>query len=298
MTPGAQRAAVKPELLDPMVAELADIQAVVRADRQVKRIAHPARFRTTAAPHSQQLSLGVENLDPVVAAIGDVELILLVDGQGPGPQKLAWLVTMAAPLAEPFSLRREDLDPVVLAVFGHIEIVGTVDHHVGRIAESARGRPLHAVANLELQLALFRVNQHAVEMRVGDQQPAMAIDGQAAGSIDVEGRRPPAAEVIAIAIEDLDPVCQVGNVKLVMVIKRGDSRLVQPSGMGAVDAPDQVGQRSLLEITTRLAEYYRNQPSQAKAKCATVASNVPKRKHPACPRNQESLEIGRKGIGP
>ncbi len=89
----------------------------------------------------------------MVATVGDEEPVLLVDGQGPRLQELAGLVAVAAPLAQPLPLGREDLDPVVLAVLGDVEVARAVDHDVGRITEPARRRPLHAVADLEQELA-------------------------------------------------------------------------------------------------------------------------------------------------
>ena len=77
-------------------------------------------------------------------------------------------------------------------------------------------------------------------MRVGHEQPAVAVDRQAARPVDVEVGRPPAAEVLAVAVEDLDPVGQVGEVEVVLGVERGDPRLVQPARLRPVDPPDQV----------------------------------------------------------
>ena len=78
-------------------------------------------------------------------------------------------------------------------------------------------------------------------MGVGHQQPAVAVDGQPARAVDVEIGRPPAAEVIAVAVEDLDPVGQVGEVEVVLRVERGRPRLVQPPGLDPVHPPDQLG---------------------------------------------------------
>ena len=143
-----------------MVAVFADVETMVRADRQVVRIAHLPRPVAPRAPRIEQFPLGVEDLDAVVATVGDEEPVVFVDRQGPRLQELARLVAVAAPLAEPLPLGREDLDPVVLAILGDVEVARAVDHHVGRIAEPARRRPLHAVADLEQELAA-RANRRA-----------------------------------------------------------------------------------------------------------------------------------------
>src|SRR5262249_37077154 len=97
---------------------------------------------------------------------------------------------------------------------------------IRRITKSARRRALHAVADLEQQLSRFVVDQNTVKMRVGNQEPAQAIDRQAARSIDVELGSPPAAEKGTLAIENLDPVSKVGEIQMILPIKCGNPRLV------------------------------------------------------------------------
>ena len=77
-------------------------------------------------------------------------------------------------------------------------------------------------------------------MGVGHQQPAVAVDGQSARAVDVEVGRPPAAEILAVAVEDLDPVGQVGEEQVVLGVERGGPRLVQMPGLDPVHSPDQV----------------------------------------------------------
>ena len=240
-----------------MVAVLADIEATVRADRQVIRITHLPRLITPRAPRIEQLPLGVENLDAVVATVGDEEPVVLVDRQGSRLQEFARLVAVPAPLAQPFPLGREDLDPVVLAILGDVEVAGAVDHHVGRITEPARRRSLHAVADLEQELAALGVNEHAVKVGVGHQQPAITVDGQPAGAVHVKLGGPPAAQILAVAVEHLDAVGQIGEEQVVLRIERGGPRLVQMPGLDPVHSPDQVRLRARPQIATRLCQHRR-----------------------------------------
>ena len=53
-------------------------------------------------------------------------------------------------------------------------------------------------------------------MRVGHQQPAQAVDRQAARAVDVELGRAPAVKILAVAVEDLDPIGQIGQIKVVV----------------------------------------------------------------------------------
>src|SRR5271166_2762494 len=151
--PTSQWLAVQRELLDPVVAVLADVEAAIRTDGQVIRITHLAWICAPAAPGAHELATGIEDLDPVIAAIGDIELVLFIERESTRPEEFAGFITVPAPLAEPLALRREDLDAVVLTIFGDVKIVGPVDDHVGGVAESARGCTLHAIANLEEQFA-------------------------------------------------------------------------------------------------------------------------------------------------
>ena len=77
-------------------------------------------------------------------------------------------------------------------------------------------------------------------MGVGHQQPAVAIDRQPARTVHVELGRPPAAQIIAVAVEDLDAVGQVGQVEMVLRVERGGPRLVQMPGLDPVHPPDQI----------------------------------------------------------
>ena len=187
-SPGPERLAGQVELLHSVIAVFADVEAMVRADRQIVRITHLTRCVAARAPRIEEFPLGVENLDAVVAAIGDEEPVFFVDRQRPGLQEFARLIAVAAPLAEPFPFGREDLNAIVLAVLGDVEIAGLVDDDVGRIAESPGRRALHAVADLEEDLAVGRVDEHAIEVGIGDQQPAQPVDRQSARAVDVEHR--------------------------------------------------------------------------------------------------------------
>src|SRR5208337_4739828 len=104
-------------------------------------------------------------------------------------------------------------------------------------------------------------------------------------------------QVLAIAIENLDPVRQVSNVKLVLVIEGGHARLVQPARMRAVHSPDQVGHRSLLEVTACLEERDRNQPPRGEGPDENTMTRTSKPRHPARLQDQELSDIGRKAIG-
>ncbi len=79
-------------------------------------------------------------------------------------------------------------------------------------------------------------------------KPAIAVDGQAARPVHVELGRPPAAQILAVAVEHLDPVGQVGEEEVVLRIERGGSRLVQMPGLDPVHSPDQVRRRASRQI--------------------------------------------------
>jgi hypothetical protein len=111
---------------------------------------------------------------------------------------------------------------------------------------------LHAVANLEEQLSHVGVDEHPVEMRVGYEQTVVAVNRQATWPIDVEIGRPPAPDIDAVAIKDLNSIRQVSEVKLIPGIKGGDPGLVQPAGLGTVHTPDEVGRRPVFDVATRL----------------------------------------------
>ncbi len=96
-------------------------------------------------------------------------------------------------------------------------------------------------------------------MGVGHQQPAMPVDREPAGPIDVEIGRAPASQALAIAVEDLDPVGQVGDIKFVLSVKRGDPRLVQPPRLRPVNAPDQLGHARRLDVAAGLEQ---NRPEE------------------------------------
>src|SRR5262245_19563687 len=89
--PGAQGFAVEGKFLDPVVAVLADIEAVIRPDAEVVRIAELARPVSPAAPDAEDLALGIEDLNPVVATVGHEDPVALVDRQGPWAEELAGL---------------------------------------------------------------------------------------------------------------------------------------------------------------------------------------------------------------
>ena len=91
-------------------------------------------------------------------------------------------------------------------------------------------------------------------MGIRHQQPAQAVDGQAARAVDVELGRAPAAEILAVAVEDLDPVGQVREIEVVVGIERSGPRLVQPPGLDSVNAPDQVRRGAGGEVATRQGE--------------------------------------------
>src|SRR5208337_4666375 len=103
-------------------------------------------------------------------------------------------------------------------------------------------------------------------------------------------------QVLAIAIENLDPVRQIGNVKLVLVIEGGHARLVQPARTGAVHTPDQVGHRPLLEVAASLAERDRNQPPRRDAPGHNTMTRTSQPRHPARPQDQKPADVGRKAL--
>ena len=157
---------------------------------------------------------------------------------------------MPAPLSQPFPIGREDLNPVILAILGDVEIPLRVDDHVGRIAEPPGSCPLNAVADLKENLPLGRVDKYPVKMRVRHQQPSITIHRQTARPVDVEVGRPPTAKILAVAVEDLDSIGEVGDKEMVGGVKRGDPWLVHPTRLGTVNSPDEFGLGFLRRFAT------------------------------------------------
>jgi len=80
-------------------------------------------------------------------------------------------------------------------------------------------RCVRDLVRLELEDAAALGEEEQRIVRVGDQQPVVTVDGQAARPVDVEVGSAPAAEVPAVAVEDLDPVGQVGDIKVVVAVE-------------------------------------------------------------------------------
>ncbi len=86
--------------------------------------------------------------------------------------------------------RREFLDAVEFAVLGDVVVAGRILDRVGDEAELAGSHAVLA-ADLAEQLALRRVDEQTVVVRVGDEQVAVAIDAEAGGAaLFVDGRFP------------------------------------------------------------------------------------------------------------
>src|SRR5262249_24857953 len=163
---------------------------------QVVRIRHRASRDSPRPPNAQELARRVKNLNSMITAIRDVDPLLVVDRQRPGPHEFTWVQAVPTPLEEPPPLGREHLDAVSPAVLGDVKVPHAVDDEGWGVAETSRGCPLYAVADLEQQFGLLRIDEHAIEVRVGDQQPPQPVNGQAAGAIDVELGGSPAAEIM------------------------------------------------------------------------------------------------------
>ena len=111
------------------------------------------------------------------------------------------------------------------------DFLGKTAYRVLLVAESAGRRPLHPVADLEEKVAALRENQHAVKVGVGDEQPAITIDRQAAGAVNIKVGRPPPSQVFAIAVEhfgaqhhQIDPAFVAGPFDRGLVVFEGDAR--------------------------------------------------------------------------
>ena len=113
-----------------------------------------------------------------------------------------------------FPSRRELLDAVVFAVLGDVVVaVGVLD---ASVTKPNLPGPCRLAADLAEQLALRRVDEQAVVVRVGDEQVAVAVDAEARGPALFVDRRLPVAEVIAVGVEDLDAGGHIDDVELVL----------------------------------------------------------------------------------
>ena len=176
----------------------------------------------------------------MIATIGYVKLIVVVDCQGAGSHELAGLEAVSAPLANPGAFGREDLNTVVVAIFTDVKLALSVDDNIGRVSEQSRCVALNALADLLQELAVTIINHDPVKVRVCHQNAAQTINRQATWAIDIEGGHGPVVDIFAVAVEDLDPVGQVCNIKLVIGIKRSHPGLGKPAWPGSTNTPDEL----------------------------------------------------------
>ena len=137
-------------------------------------------------------------------------------------------------------------DALVFAELGDVEIAVVVLHGVADVAELSRlGAGLAAeLAQLARRLAGLHVRNgidaQAVVVRIADEQVAVAVDAEAAGpAVAVVGRGPGRAEVMAVAVEDLDAGGEIDDVEAVLAVDGDGAGLDEVAVLHAPVTPDQ-----------------------------------------------------------
>src|SRR5262249_15246076 len=130
---------------------------------------------------------------------------------------------MAAPTLHQLALLIHFGDSIQLyAGFRDVEIPVRVLNRVGDIIQLKAGIVAADLSQLD---ALGRVYPDAVIMRIADDQVAVPVDAEPAGAAVAVIRRGPSwAEVLAVAIEDLDASGKIDDEKPVLRIDGGSAR--------------------------------------------------------------------------
>ena len=113
------------------------------------------------------------------------------------------------------ALRIKLADPLVLAELGDEVVAVVILHDIADVAELT-GSGARRAAELAQFDAFGRVNAKAVIVRIADDQVAVAVDAEAAGpAIAIVRRRPGGAEVMAVAVVDLNARGEIDNVEAI-----------------------------------------------------------------------------------
>src|SRR5205085_9266298 len=126
--------------------------------------------------------------------------------QRPDAAELARLGPRLAPALDEAEAGVELADAVVLAELGDVVIAVVVLDHVTDVAELAWPAAGLAAEDAQLlALGVGRVDADAVVVRIAEEEVAVAVDAEAAGpAVAVVGRVPSLAEVLAVAVVDLN----------------------------------------------------------------------------------------------
>ena len=276
MPPAAQRLARGREPLHAMIAEFDHKQVSLAVELQIVGVGEPARLGSLLAPHEQQLARSVEHLHAMVAGIGDPDAVLFVDGHVLRPHELAGLGTVAPPLQHELAVGRELLDAVVFAIFGDIVVSVAILNHVGDQSELAGAAP-HRAADFRQQLAIGLlaqriVDQHLVIMGVGDQHAPFIVDRQSGGLAHRVVGRAPAAEEIAVGVEDLNMGLHVDDIQQIVGIDGHGARLLEAAQRDAAAAPNLVEMPPIVSLGGFVATGTQPQSRQRGEPAAKIAT--------------------------
>ena len=191
-------------------------------ERQVVGIAQLPRRRRPASPqHAHQLAVAREHLDAVVAGVGDVEQVAVAGPRARAAHAANWPgpVPALAPALDELAVRVELGDALVLAELGDVVVAVGVLHHVADVAELARLGAGLAADSVLAAPCRRAIDAEAVVVRIADDQVAVAVDAEAAGpAVAVVGRGPGGAEVLAVAVEDLDAGGEIDDVEAILSV--------------------------------------------------------------------------------
>ena len=129
-------------------------------------------------------------------------------------------------------------DAMVLAELRDIVKAILILHHVADVAELSRQRARLAAELFQL-FALRRIDAEAVIMRIADDEIVVDVHAQAAGpAIAIIGRGPGGAEIVAVAVVNLDARGEIDDVKVVLPVDGDGARPDHIAVLHALASPD------------------------------------------------------------
>src|SRR5262249_19853399 len=154
--------------------------------------------------------------------------------------KLARLVTRLAPALDELAVAIELADPLILAEFADVIEAVPVLHDVADIAELPWLRAADAANGFQF-LSFRRIDAERVIVGIADNEVIVGVDAQAAGpAVAVIRRGPGWAEVLAVAVIDLDAGREINDIKTILFVDGNSSRPHQVAVLHAFLAPDYI----------------------------------------------------------
>ena len=140
--------------------------------------ARPDRARL--APNADEFAVSREDLDAMVASVGKIQIAVGPQRHGPHTRELAKLSAGAAPALHELAVGIELGDALVVAKLGDVKVAVLVTQAIADIAELARFAARIA-ADRPQQLALRRIDAHAMIVRIADDEVVILVDASPLG---------------------------------------------------------------------------------------------------------------------